>query len=136
MRFRDPGELERAAASFNNLPLLKRHVPVNVDDPRPELVIGSTGTNAAWESPYLKNSIVIWDGSAIDAIENGKQKELSAAYRYDYFPETGTYQGQRYDGRMRNIRGSHLALVRTGRAGADCVVADEMFGSYKFGGAL
>jgi hypothetical protein len=39
--------------------------------------------------------------------------------------ESGTWNGQHYDGVMTEIRGNHLALVEIGRAGSDVVVGDE-----------
>ncbi|CCE10728.1 conserved hypothetical protein [Bradyrhizobium sp. STM 3843] len=50
---RDPEELAKAAPTFNNIPLLSRHVPVTADDHEPDLVIGSTGTDAAFNAPHL-----------------------------------------------------------------------------------
>ena len=43
---RDPAELAKAAPTFNNLPLLSKHVPVFADKPEKSLVVGSTGTDA------------------------------------------------------------------------------------------
>lgn len=122
---RDPQELARAAASFNNLPLLSQHVPVDARDHRPDLVVGSTGSNAKFVAPYLTNSLVIWSAAAIAAVESGKQRELSAAYRYRADMAPGTFEGQRYDGRMTEINGNHVAIVAEGRCGADVVVADQ-----------
>ena len=79
---RDPQELAKAAATFNNMPILSRHVPVNADAPMKDLVIGSTGTDAAFTKPYLTNSLVFWVRDAIDNIESDTQKELSCAYHY------------------------------------------------------
>src|SRR4029077_19016588 len=76
---RDPDELAKAAPTFNNIPVLSRHVPVTADDHKPDLVIGSTGTDSA---PYLRNSLVIWARDAIDDIESEVKKELSSGYRY------------------------------------------------------
>lgn len=121
---RDPAELEKSAPTFNNLPLLSNHVPVTADDHRPDLVVGSTGTDAAYEPPYLKNSLIVWSAAAIAGIESGQQKELSSAYRYRAVKESGTFEGQPYDLRMADIVGNHVALVETGRAGPDVVVAD------------
>lgn len=121
---RDPAELEKAAESFNNLPLLSNHVPVSADDHRPDLVVGSTGTDAVYEAPYLKNSLIVWSAAAIAGIESGQQKELSSAYRYRAVKESGTFEGHPYDLRMADIVGNHVALVETGRAGPDVVVAD------------
>ncbi len=122
---RDPQELAAAADSFNNLPLLSRHVPVSAGDHQPDLVVGSTGTDAVFAAPYLKNSLVVWAQDAIDAIESGQRRELSAAYRYRADMSPGQYQGQPYDGVMRDIRGNHVALVVMGRAGPDVVVGDS-----------
>lgn len=122
---RDPQELEAAAGTFNGIPVLSEHTPVSADDHRPDLVVGSTGTDAVFEDPYLKNSLVVWAADAIKGIENGEQRELSCAYRYVPVMEPGTYEGMRFDGRMTQLIGNHVALVATGRAGPDVVVGDS-----------
>lgn len=122
---RDPEELARAAPTFNNIPLLSRHVPVTVDDPQKEYVVGATGSDATFTAPYLDNSLVVWDAVAIAGIESREQQELSSAYRYRADMTPGTYQGVAYDGVMRDIRGNHVALVEVGRAGPDVVVGDS-----------
>ena len=122
---RDPEELARGAETFNNLRLLSKHVAVSADDPKEELVAGSTGTDAVFTFPYLTNSLVIWRAEDIAAVESGKKCELSCAYYYDPDMKPGEYQGLRYDGVMRNIRGNHVALVEAGRAGPDVMVHDS-----------
>lgn len=122
---RHPEELEKAAATFNNLPLLNSHVPVSAEDHQPGIVVGSTGTDAQFNAPYLQNSLVVWAKDAIENIENEEQKELSCAYRYEADMTPGTYDSMNYDGIMRNIRGNHVALVAAGRAGPDVVVGDS-----------
>lgn len=121
---RDPEELAKAAPTFDNLPLLSKHVAVSAVDHKPELVVGSTGTDAEFVAPYLRNSMVVWAKSAIAAIETEEQQELSCAYRYRADMTPGTYEGEAYDGVMRDIVGNHVALVREGRAGPDVVVGD------------
>lgn len=121
---RDPEELAKAAPTFNNLPLLAKHVPVSADAYPAELVIGSTGTDAEFTEPYMRNSLVVWKGDDIRDIENEVRKELSSAYRYSADMTPGTYKGVPYDGVMRNIIGNHVALVKEGRAGPDVVVGD------------
>jgi hypothetical protein len=123
--FRDPKELEKGASTFNNLPLLSQHVPVSAQNPEKDLVVGSTGSDAAFESPYLKCSLSVWDQESINAIEDGSKKELSSAYRYEPRMESGEYLGEKYDGVMTNIIGNHVALVEIGRAGSDVVVSDS-----------
>ena len=123
--FRDPEELKRAAPTFNNKPILNTHMPVTADSYPQELVIGSTGTDASFNDPYLDNSIVIWKGEDINGVESDAKKELSSAYRYRADMTPGTHQGVPYDGVMRDIVGNHVAVVKEGRAGADVVVGDS-----------
>ena len=123
--FRDPVELERGAATFARLPILSEHVPVTVDAPRPDLVVGSIGSKITFTPPYLDADLCIWDAAAIAGIETDKVRELSCAYRYVPVMESGEFEGQPYDGRMTEIQGNHLALVEVGRAGSDVVVADR-----------
>lgn len=121
---RDPDELAKAVDSFNNLPILDDHHAVSADDHKPEHVIGSTGTDAKFDGDHLTNSLVFWAKPAIDDIESGSKKALSAAYRYLAKMEPGVHNGERFDGRMTNISGNHLAQVSRGRAGPSVVVGD------------
>jgi len=125
MLLRDPAELERGAPTFRNLPLLIQHVPVNAEEPRKDLIVGTTGSDVAFDAPYLRCSLSIWDAAAIAGIESKDQTELSSAYRYTADMTPGVYEGTAYDGVMRNIVGNHVALVDVGRAGPDVVVADK-----------
>ena len=122
---RDPVELERGAETFARLPILSEHVPVTVDAPRPDLVVGAIGSEITFNAPYLDADLCIWDAASIAGIETDKVRELSCAYRYIPVMEPGTFEGQQYDGRMTEIQGNHLALVEVGRAGSDVVVADR-----------
>lgn len=121
---RDPEELEKAAPTFNNLPLLNKHIPVSADDPQKDVIVGTTGSDAKFEDGYLKCSLAVWDSEAIAGIESGEQMELSSAYRYTADMTAGEFNGIRYDGVMRDIVGNHVALVDVGRAGRDVVVSD------------
>jgi hypothetical protein len=123
--FRDPVELERGAPTFARLPILSEHVPVTVDTPRPDLVVGAIGSEITFSAPYLDADLCVWDATAIAGIETDKVRELSCAYRYVPVMEPGEFEGQAYDGRMTEIQGNHLALVEVGRAGSDVVVADR-----------
>jgi hypothetical protein len=44
----------------------------------------------------------------------------------------GMYEGQRYDGVMRDIQGNHVALVKAGRAGSDVMAADKELEMFAF----
>lgn len=122
---REPTELEKAAPTFARLPILSEHVPVNIDEPRQDLIVGTIGSEVIFDSPYLDADLCIWDASAITGIETDRIKELSCAYRYKPVMESGVFDGESYDGRMTEIQGNHLALVEIGRAGHDVVVADH-----------
>jgi hypothetical protein len=125
--FRDPVELQKAAATCNLLPLLITHVATSADAPQTEHIIGSTGSHGEFVAPYLQNSLVVWDGEAIELIEAKKQRQLSWGYHYEPDMTPGHFEGQHYDGAMRNLRGNHVALVVEGRAGPDVVVGDSQF---------
>lgn len=136
---RDPIELAAAAATFNNLPVLSEHVPVTASDEEshmPSLVVGSTGTDAVIDGPYLTNSLVIWAKPSIDGIVNDEKRELSSAYRYRADMTPGNFEGVDYDGVMRDIVGNHVALVFEGRAGSDVIVGDEQPMAFKSKRAL
>jgi hypothetical protein len=122
---RDPTELAKAAPTFNNLQILSQHIPVSAGAPSRDMTVGSTGTDAAFNAPYLDNSLVFWDAAAIAGVESGELRELSSAYHYVADMTPGEFNGTRYDGVMRNIRGNHVAQVESGRAGSDVIVMDE-----------
>jgi hypothetical protein len=123
---RPAAELERAASSFNNLPVLGgAHVAVTADNPRPDLVCGSTGTDATWDGRYIRVSVVLWTKDAIDGVESGRCADLSAAYRFRCVLDPGTFEGTRFVGRMVDLNGSHVALVPEGRNGRDVSIIGD-----------
>lgn len=125
--WRHPDELRKAAKSFNNIPVLSKHIPDFPTDPPNEFRVGVTHSNAEFDGTYLTVGMSIWDNSAIAGIESGEQRELSASYKYvaDMTPGV-TPDGEPYDGVMRDIFGNHEALVPDGRAGPDVLVADSL----------
>lgn len=128
MLLRDPEELRKAAPTFNNLPLLDKHVPVtatNYDAKIKPHIVGSTGTDAKFDGGFLDNSLVIWSGGSIAAVESEEQRELSCGYHYRAEMTSGNFDGTPFDGVMRDIVGNHITLVKDGRAGPDVVVGDS-----------
>jgi hypothetical protein len=126
---RDPDELAKGAGTFNGLPLLFEHHPTDAENLPKEWVVGSMGTDAVFEKPYLKNSLTVTDAQAIQYIEDGTAKEISCSYRFTPDFTAGEYteaDGSKvhYDFIMRDIKGNHVALVPEGRAGHDVKVAD------------
>lgn len=118
----DPETLE----SFNLLPFINDHEFLGKDGTPAEKkgVQGTTGENATFDFPYLKNSLRVYSTFLKDQIEAGKT-ELSPSYRCDYEFSSGVFDGQKYDAIQRNIRGNHLALVDKGRTGPDVAVLDH-----------
>lgn len=125
--WRHPDELKKAAHTFNNIPVLNRHVPDFPSDPPREFRVGATHSNCEFDGTYLTVGMTIYDDSAMAGIETGEQRELSASYQYvaDMTPGV-TPDGVPYDGIMRDIVGNHEALVEDGRAGSDVLVADSL----------
>ena len=116
--YRPADEIEKAAPTFDGLPLLLQHHLESADEPQKEFRVGSI-SRPVWSAPYLDCDLHITDGAAIDAIEHGDFKEISAAYLYEPCLEKGTFDGDDYEIVMRNLRGNHVALVEKGRAYAD-----------------
>ena len=127
--FRPREELEKAAETFNGLPLMLDHWDFDANNVPKDKIIGSLGTDARYEHPYLKNSLTIIDSNAIGLIVSGAVKELSAGYTCTIDMNGGMYDGVAYDGVMRDIKGNHVALVQEGRAGHDVKVADSKGGA-------
>lgn len=124
MMLRPPDEIEKAAASSNNIQLMDEHVGVDAANPQKEYVAGTTGSDASFDGERLWNSLAIWDADSIKRVEDEKKRELSPSYRYDAVMEPGTWNGKKYDGKMTNIKFNHVALVEEGRQGADVTVMD------------
>lgn len=134
MLWRHPDELAKGAKTSNNIDFLDIHTEVSARDPKKEIVIGSTGTDAIFVAPFLKNSLVVRDQEAIDDIEAKDRCELSCGYRYRPDMTAGTVPAdkamggnanEKFDGIMRDIVFNHVALVREGRAGPDVVIGDS-----------
>lgn len=123
---RDPVELQKGMHTFGEKQLLLKHIFVSADDPQKEMIAGTIGSNLEMVGDDVKGSLTVWDKEAINLIESGKLAELSASYFYDPDMTAGTFNGEPYDGIMRNIRGNHVALVERGRIGRDALVADAL----------
>ena len=137
---RDPGELAKAAPSFARVQLMFKHTAVSSEDPKQDSIAGTIGSDVEFLAPYLVADLCIWDEEAIAGVETDAVRELSSSYRYRADMTPGMYEGQRYDGVMRDIQGNHVALVKSGRAGSDVMAADSELETKmtetKFGKAL
>lgn len=115
--YRDPAELERAADSFNGLPLMIRHIAQTAEEPRKEY-IGGTVFNTRYDKPTrtLRGDLLVMDAKAIEYIESGELADLSSSYRYRADMTPVEVEGRKAHGSMRDIEGNHVALVEDGRA--------------------
>ena len=126
MLLRCPVELQRALPTFQGLQLLERHTPVSSEEPEKDSTVGSIGTVVEMDGDNVYSSLRVYDQNAIDLIESEKLNQLSAGYAYTADMTGGEWNGEHYDGVMRNIHGNHVALVERGRIGEDAIIADEM----------
>jgi uncharacterized protein len=51
--YRPAEELRKAASTFNGLPLLIDHRPIDAEDHPRQLVCGAIGTDCRWDEPHL-----------------------------------------------------------------------------------
>jgi uncharacterized protein len=124
--YRPAAELARAVPSCVGLPILSEHEPVDAVEFRPDLLVGSTLSDARFQPLHLVCSIAIFSAAAIEDIESGNKSALSAGYRYRPIMKPGISPGgSRFDGSMRDIVFNHVALVDSGRIGPDAIIADR-----------
>lgn len=126
--YRPAEELEKPETlnSFKLMPFIDEHNWLGSEgiDPGTLPMTGSTGETVYFERPYLRANLRVYSRLLTDAFGAGKV-ELSPAYRYiiDWTP--GVWNGIPYDCVQRELRGNHLALVKTGRTGPDVAVMDS-----------
>lgn len=126
---RDPEELRKALPTFKAIPLMIRHVPIDANNPETESVIGAIGSDFEMDDEGRVWSLIrVTTQEGINYIESKQLGELSAGYAYDADMTAGTWNGQAYDGIMRNIHGNHVAIVERGRIGSDAIIADSIEG--------
>lgn len=125
--YRDPEEMRKGADTFRNLQLMMVHSKVTAKNPKSEICVGTVGT-VSFDGKYLvADQLTVWDADGITLIESEEARELSSSYHYRVEMTAGTSpEGVAYDGVMRDIKGNHVALVRSGRAGSDVVVNDGL----------
>jgi len=126
---RDPEELRKALDTFAAIPLLIRHTPIDANNPEIDSVIGAIGSEFEMDEDGRVWSLIrVTTQEGIDYIESKKLGELSAGYAYVADMTSGTFNGEPYDGIMREIEGNHVAIVERGRIGSDAIIADSIEG--------
>lgn len=105
-------------ASFENKPITVEHPDEDVNSTNcKELAVGFV--RDVHEGMYegqkvMLGTLVITDADTIEEIENGEHTDLSCGYDCDIIDEANPQQ--------KNIRGNHVALCQSGRAGIARIV--------------
>lgn len=111
--------------SMQLIPITNNHPPeklVTAQNAK-RLAIGYTGESVKREDPYVLANLVITDEDGVNSVMKHGRKELSLGYTVDLDETPGTYEGEEYDARQRNIRYNHLAIVDRARAGNEARIA-------------
>jgi hypothetical protein len=77
---------------------------------------GSVGDSVTRDGDMVGAFVCITDDGLLMRVEQG-QRELSCGYYCDIELESGSYNGEAFDVRQKNIRYDHVACVPKGRAG-------------------
>lgn len=113
--------------SFANKPVTNNHPPelVNAKNSK-EFSVGMSGPEITKDGDLVQAMLHVTDEEAIKSIESGKV-ELSNGYTADIDWTPGVSpEGEQFDAIQRNIKGNHIAIVKQGRAGVECRVADTL----------
>lgn len=134
--YRPKAAMDAAAKSFDGKPITLEHPSKMVDAKLWRTVARGEAYDTRPTAEGLEAELVVKDATAIDAIEKGTHKELSAAYDFELTFQAGVSpHGQAYDAVASDVVGNHIAIVRRGRsrtpAGQPCSVADSDKGDRK-----
>lgn len=106
-------------SSFAQVPVTNDHPEVGLLDSKTakDYMVGSTGENVSRSDDHVRTSVMVADANTINQMESGKVA-VSCGYSCDV-DETPGYDPVhgRYDAIQRNIRGNHVAIVDSARAG-------------------
>lgn len=117
----------RTISSFEGKPITQLHPPNFVDPQnysqyaRGHVQNVHAGPKLADGEYSIVGDLLITDAALIDKIESNAIRELSAGYDVQYVPDP--HDPQIY--RQTNIRGNHIAVVPSGRAGSSVKILDS-----------
>lgn len=118
---RHPDDVHDRASldSFRRVPVTNDHPDVGLVNARNarRYTVGMTGDSVQPDGEHVATELDVFDAETIDAMDRGKT-QLSGGYTCDLEMQSGVDpMFGPYDARQRNIRGNHVAIVDTGRAG-------------------
>lgn len=101
-----------------SIPFTDDHPPVALLDAlnTRQYMVGYTGDDVGQDDKFVTAVVTVTDDGMIRRILSGKV-EVSCGYTCEHEDGGGTYEGEPYDVRQRNITYNHLAGVDRGRAG-------------------
>lgn len=128
--YRSPDEVfsDAAMKSFTSLDVTIDHPSEMITSKNwKKHAVGYTGESIREDSgKFVRVPLILKDAHAIDLVESSQKRELSFGYLCDVqFTPGRTPEGEDYDAVQRDLRGNHLAIVATGRAGGDCRIGDD-----------
>lgn len=122
---RRPEQVFRAEsmASLADAPLTDLH-PREMVSPKNarDLSVGHvSGASARRDGRFIEADVVVTDAAMIDAVEQGKRREVSCGYSCKLLPGGGVYNGEHYDAEQVDIVYNHAGLgpPQWGRAGSE-----------------
>jgi hypothetical protein len=115
-----PEEVFRGDAleSFAMVPVTNDH-PANLLDSKSarQYAVGAVGENVRRDGDFVRARLTVFDADTVAAMEAGKTA-LSCGYEVDLEETPGEHpQFGHYDAVQKNIRGNHVAIVDSARAG-------------------
>lgn len=117
---------EESLNSFKHKPVTNEHPSDGVNSKNySKLAIGHSTSNVFKDDDGITAELIITDSKAIHDIKNGKV-QMSNGYKCKISHISGMYEDQHYDAIQTGIRGNHIALVVSGRAGKDYKISDNL----------
>ena len=104
-------------ASFEGKPVTNTHPDVAVGPGNYSKLAKGHVQNVRREGDFIVADLYINDASLIEEIQSGNKREVSCGYLCNYEPDGDDYK-------QTHIRGNHVAVVQSGRAGHEVAIKD------------
>ena len=104
-------------ASFEGKPVTDTHPSEAVSPENYSKLAKGHAQNVRREGDFIVADLYINDASLIEEIQSGKKREVSCGYLCNYEPDGDDYK-------QTHIRGNHVAVVQSGRAGREVAIKD------------
>lgn len=110
-----------SVSSFTNLVVTDDHPTELVTIDNVKKLQTGTVSHVEVGDKSLSGMITITDAGQISKIKDGKL-EVSVGYTNELKPESGVFDGEKYEFIQTKIRANHLAIVDAGRCGPACKI--------------